>query len=204
MKTNSLILLMVLILVSCKGDGGGSSNNEVPGECNYNLGDVCNGGLYVGKYQGADIVVTPSGCTDSSTPVCDGSIDTVTKRFRSITFAGMPTSGGSSLDDGRPNTNAIVSAIGIEGEAAKYCQDLVYGGFDDWYLPAYSEFIAILNNVFYEPVGTFNLLEKTYWSSYEQNCAPGASCGWALTVNEHGGTTEQKDVFHHVRCFRRI
>ena len=53
------------------------------------------------------------------------------------------------IGDGQYNTNLIIATIGddynSEGErlyyAAQICDDLVYNGFDDWFLPSYEEVI---------------------------------------------------------------
>lgn len=204
MKANPILILFLSTLVACNGSGGSGSEGTPAAtrECNMNLGDPCGGGLYVGQYLGQDLAITPSGCTDSATPICSGTADTVTKKFQTTTYGGMPHSGGSSLDDGMANTVAILLAIGSQGEAASFCANLEYGGFDDWYLPAYSEFIGVFNNVLSEPAETFNLLDKTYWTSRETGCV--SNCGWALTADVNGGGTVQKDFSHYVRCFRKI
>lgn len=76
-----------------------------------------------------------------------------------------------SETDGAANTKAIVAAVGknsgFEGKpyAAKVCDTLNLGGYDDWYLPCQEETNVIHAN--YEKIG---LGEKmTIWSSTEAN-----------------------------------
>jgi len=72
---------------------------------------------------------------------------------------------------GKSNTEKIVSQIGKGDYAAKYCSDLEYGGFDDWFLPSIEELeIARYNWSFYENKFKVNFgeeesLKKEYWSS---------------------------------------
>ena len=59
---------------------------------------------------------------------------------------------------GRANTKAIVQRCGA-GTAAKLCDDLVLGGYNDWYLPSLDE-LGKLNNV-------GNFYPDGHWTSTE-------------------------------------
>ncbi|MEZ5107073.1 MAG: hypothetical protein R2757_21385 [Draconibacterium sp.] len=59
------------------------------------------------------------------------------------------------------NTNTIVAAIGAGSYAAKVCYDLVYGGYNDWYLPSMDELTKLYENR--SILG--GLSSYIYWSS---------------------------------------
>jgi hypothetical protein len=76
---------------------------------------------------------------------------------------------GSKLGMGQSNTRAIIQAgVTHPTTAAKYCDDLVYGGFDDWFLPSSEELWTLRANLHQEWAIT-NLLYPgdIYWSSSE-------------------------------------
>jgi hypothetical protein len=74
------------------------------------------------------------------------------------------------LGMGRANTRAIVAAFGATTNAAKYADDLVCGGKDDWFLPSKNELDTAFNRLAQNrvagndtPVGGFN--KGYYWTS---------------------------------------
>jgi len=83
-------------------------------------------------------------------------------------WSGSPTTvgaTGTAIGTGKANTDAIVSTSGSDGSAAKYCTDLVYGGYDDWFLPSIDELELIYDNLKKEYKG--NYTNYYYWSSTE-------------------------------------
>ena len=71
---------------------------------------------------------------------------------------------------GRANTRAIVAAFGATTNAAKYADDLVCGGKDDWFLPSKDELDIAFNRLAQNrvagtdtPIGGFN--KGYYWTS---------------------------------------
>lgn len=115
------------------------------------IGTVCkDGAIYAGIFDGGKYMITPGNCTDSATPVCNGTEDTLTKTFRG--------SGGSNTDIPTVNndtvqanpsqpsargdvvTPLIAADASIDSDsAADYCLNMTFGGFSDWTLPAKSE-----------------------------------------------------------------
>lgn len=90
---------------------------------------------------------------------------------------------GQAIGTGNSNTNAIVSALGLESYAniprfyaAKLCYDLVLNGYSDWYLPSIDELERILIN------HSILELNSTYWSSAEIS----SSTALILTFYEQG------------------
>jgi len=70
---------------------------------------------------------------------------------------------GKAIGTGQANTTAIVTALGAGGYAAKLCDDLVLGGYTDWYLPSLNELNKLYKNK--SVLGGFAKL--LYWSSTE-------------------------------------
>jgi hypothetical protein len=75
---------------------------------------------------------------------------------------------------GRANTRTIVSAFGEGSYAAKFADDLVCGGKDDWFLPSKDELDTAFNRLAQNrvagtdtPVGGFN--KGYYWTSSDYN-----------------------------------
>jgi hypothetical protein len=72
---------------------------------------------------------------------------------------------GSAIGTGQANTTAIVKAQGAGSYAAKLCDDLVLGGYNDWYLPSTDELHQLFLNQ--SVVGGFVSRSQIYWSSTE-------------------------------------
>ena len=81
-------------------------------------------------------------------------------------YNGSYTTSGAfatALGTGQANTNAIVASQGAGYYAAKLCDDLVFGGYGDWYLPSKDE----LNKLYLNRVAIGGFSDDTYWSSSE-------------------------------------
>lgn len=89
-------------------------------------------------------MTTPGGCTDSATPTCAGGTDTVTKTWG--TYGTLTNIVNNT--DGMANTLALVTSYPADTLAAKFCHDMVYGGYSDWFLPAHTELINLTANRF--------------------------------------------------------
>ena len=75
---------------------------------------------------------------------------------------------------GRSNTRAITNNLGAGRYAAKYAEDLVCGGRDDWFLPSKDELDVAYNRLAQNrvgskdtPIGGFN--KGYYWTSTDYN-----------------------------------
>jgi hypothetical protein len=165
------------------------------------IGATCpNGAKYLGtfNYGGSigvkKLLITPGGCTDSTTPTCADGIDTVEKRWK---LSPQPTTAATSANDGVDNTNKAVTA-GAGHDAAQYCYDMNYAGLTDWYLPARNEWNHVVSNMTALGASTF---ECQYWTSTETSDEQARYGG-----NNGGycpGGTMGKDNLNSVRCILR-
>ena len=162
----------------------------------FSIGDSCGGGLYAGTFNGYKYVVTPSGCTNSATPVCDGvSLDGFTLDWanNSGTSAYGVVTGASSTTDGFGNT-ALLATNYTDTDAAKYCYNMDYGGYTDWFLPAQDEL-----NFFYSNTAAFNYRGSDYWSSTEDT----STKAYDQAMGSGGQGTSFKTFLRYVRCSRK-
>ena len=111
----------------------------------------------------------------------------------------VPAFGATSRFNGQSNTTAIVAqaagCIGCDPFAAEYANNLISGGYTDWYLPSIEELILISNSIvpisrslaasgFAPPY--FGL--SIYWSSTENG--PNSAYVFNLTLNTVGVYTK--------------
>ncbi|HOZ53237.1 MAG TPA: DUF1566 domain-containing protein [bacterium] len=170
-------------------------------ECQANClqGSLCGGGklLYHNSFK---FVVSPSGCNATADScdndfLVDDSIDLAWEEPNSAIF-----SGASSTSDGLENIAVLDPQTNTQFEAAKYCDDLVINGFDDWYLPAVDEIEAIGQTpAFYY----FNISEDDkYWSSTESLVT--STLAFLLNGADSEIVENDKDVFYKIRCIRKF
>lgn len=194
------------------------------------IGTQCaDGAIYAGTFDGGSYQITPSGCTNSSTPTCAGGTDALTKTWRGSSgsdsdIAGVEnvaagTTASSSSYRGHVNTPAIVAHASVSSDsAADYCNDMVYAGYSDWYLPSKTElaYIYCHSNVsshsssypgeYPDCVGlggkTSELqgfIADWYWTSTEN----AAGLSWEHSFLNGGYGTAAKNSSIYVRCVRR-
>lgn len=176
------------IFIPTKTSGEWSSfyNNPPPGvavsSCDLcpgvsTIGATCpNGAIYLGtfNYGGTigvkKLLITPTGCTDSTTPTCAGGDDTVTKQWQP-SFSDIPAA--SSVNDGLANTIAIMAASGSK-PAASFCSDMTFAGLGEWYLPSPEEWsnAVVVNRSVLGWVGggsSSNKWHCHYWTSRQSS-----------------------------------
>jgi hypothetical protein len=71
----------------------------------------------------------------------------------------------TAFGSGQTNTSSLVSILGNGYYAAKFCDDLVLNGFDDWFLPSRDELGLMYTNLKANGLGNFTA--SSYWSSSE-------------------------------------
>ena len=183
------------------------------------LGDLCVTGALGGGTQAlyaggpfADTgswhyMITPSGCgADPAAPACNiANADSLTKTWGPNPSS--PTPSPNSATEGLTNTNTLAS-YGATYPAAKYCYDLVWGGYDDWYLPGGTPpggngtaGAGEIYNVLYgmKLASKGNLLASSCWSSTEYS----TNAAWSQNLNNGSQGNLSKTGFTYVRCVRR-
>ncbi|MBQ0787710.1 MAG: hypothetical protein KBT69_09425, partial [Oceanihabitans sp.] len=70
---------------------------------------------------------------------------------------------------GQANTTAIINGCNDPNSAAKYCDDLISDGYEDWFLPSIEELgrINTNSNIIYESMGFDYSLDLICWTSTE-------------------------------------
>ncbi|GLR15661.1 hypothetical protein [Portibacter lacus] len=82
---------------------------------------------------------------------------------------------GGEIGDGAQNTIDILNSCGGSDIAAKVCDDYVYDGYDDWFLPTVStllefrEHFTTINNKLLENGGEVIADYNQFWSSLESS-----------------------------------
>jgi len=102
----------------------------------------------------------------------------------------LTNASGEVKGTGAANTNAIILSQGNTGTyAAKVCKDYRGGGYSDWYLPSYYEFLEYLRNTV--RFSSYNS-NWYYWTSTET----GTGYAWGY----HGGfENKTKDAWNYGR-----
>ncbi|WP_146740343.1 Lcl domain-containing protein [Flavobacterium lacus] len=102
----------------------------------------------------------------------------------------------TALGSGQANTTAIVNSQGTSGNyAARLCNDLVVGGFSDWYLPSLDEMnILRANRVL---IGLSSGTSQ-YWSSTQYN----ATRAMRVRIDTGSNSDHLKTGTNRVRAVR--
>lgn len=171
--------------------GGGG----VYAACGLNDGD--------GAY---DLVIMPGGCDGTtSNPTCAGNDGAAVSRTWGVTgnLSGVCFINDNSCKNAQNSqTIALLQSVGIGTfPANEYCQNMIYGGYSDWYLPNQA---AMVSQIY--PAKTAGLLSgfaaSEYWSSNQDS-----SAGYSMSVyvNMGSGTVSAnaRSLAFRVRCVRR-
>lgn len=119
---------------------------------------------------------------------------------------GVDVTGAKSLWDGQSNTNAIITAGAITGDAALLCDNLIENEKDDWYLPALDELNLLfdarfeVNKTLSEIPGAQQLRFEKYWSSTQTT--PELAWYFNFDIGSTYGTYNAKNSLQYVRAVR--
>ena len=111
------------------------------------------------------------------------------------------------IGSGLENTRRIVSVFGPKepkrgnNYPAKMCDDLVYNGHSDWFLPSIEELKLVYTNLVAKDLGDIadpNM--HSFWSSNEQ----AASSAWYLTAANGSTSDANRDFKNKTRAMRRF
>jgi hypothetical protein len=178
-------------------NGGGVKACSNAGTCSIaqlnalSIGQNCSGIVYAG--------ISP----DGSKRMYTTSSDAGDMSWGINTIWDFSATGATSATSGFSNTPIIVPAdanpnmAGIQPHpAAITCNDLVYGGYSDWYLPAEDELNVLYTNK--SAIGGFG--PQLYWSSTEDPSPVGAR---NIRFSNGDVGASSKYEAQGVRCVRR-
>lgn len=114
--------------------------------------------------------------------------------------SGTSIAGGTSsgIGFGLKNTQNIVSTCSTAGTAAKICSDLVFNGYNDWYLPSKDELYLLYLNK--QTIGGF-VENGPYWSSSESTHSTASSQNFIGEGNQY---VYSKTGSFYVRAIRNF
>lgn len=155
--------------------------------------------IYAGTYKGHQYFTTPGGCTDSSTPTCAGGTDSVMKAWANgsgTTANGIDAVATDDIEYGAVQSAALAANY-TDTDAAKFCENMSYAGYSDWYLPAKEELVFITENR--GTLGGFSYA-SAYWASTEA----GTGTAWYRILTFGSINYYSKTTAYYVRCVRRF
>jgi len=100
----------------------------------------------------------------------------------------------AAMGTGQANTTAIIAACSATGTAPRYCNDLIAGGYSDWYLPGKEE----LNRLYANKTAVGGFTSDYYWSSTQSD----ANHAWAQHFGTGSIASFKKDTTAKVRAVR--
>lgn len=109
-----------------------------------------------------------------------------------------------SVGAGQANTEFLVDTAGNDVYAAKYCYDLVFDGYNDWFLPSFGELYMLKANL--GPTGRLNIYPgDIYWSSSEVEFPGYQYAVWIQVINGIADfPSDDKQYDHGVIPVRRF
>ncbi|HRW62636.1 MAG TPA: hypothetical protein P5132_04075 [Bacteroidales bacterium] len=157
------------------------------------IGDTYLGGIVLYIYQPGDyghiygethgIIISESNI-NTSIQWNDGASVTTNATYTDLGYA-------------KENTDSIITYQGSGNYAAMICNNLDLNGYDDWYLPTYSELYKIWNN---RNIIGFTDWGTSYWSSTEYN----ATDAKYMTINSTFATSgsANKNLYKAIKAIR--
>jgi hypothetical protein len=109
---------------------------------------------------------------------------------------------GTAVGAGKRNTELIVERSGADITAAKLCDDLEFGGYDDWFLPSRDELDLLYKNLKQKNLGRF--LNSLYWSSSEGSFGGAWRQSFSDGVQEGNINSSRKTDTRSVRAIRQF
>jgi hypothetical protein len=106
---------------------------------------------------------------------------------------------GTAIGTGQPNTASIVAQAGCTSGAAKLCDQLVEGGYTDWYLPSWDELDMLYANR--AAIGGF-VTEWSAGSAYWSSSEVGSDEAWSDDFGTSASYMSGKGYIARVRAVR--
>ncbi len=109
------------------------------------------------------------------------------------------------LGTGQSNTQLLMTVAGNDAYAAKFCDDLVYDGYSDWFLPSYEELRLLRTNLHQEGniFGPYDA--DLYWTSSEVGTINYQYAAWFVPLNAYASFSfDDKDADHSILPIRKF
>ncbi len=173
-------------------------NMECGDECS--VGAVCGGGTVV--EENTNIVVIGGGCQNTNGDGCNSGVDTYTDVW--------DNTGGHYLETGAVNNKEGEINLGtlldldpdlLTWPAVKFCSELTFNGFSDWYLPSTTELQGL--NDLWQLSSLNNFAESCYWSSTETAPEVATVQDFSLPLSGVCSNPGEKSETNYIRCMRR-
>ena len=103
----------------------------------------------------------------------------------------------AAIGTGQANTNKIIAGCATAGIAARLCNDLVQGGYSDWYLPSLNE----LNKLWVNRV-VLGITPTAYPSQYQSSTELDATFAWTQEFYGPGQNYSAKSDQFRIRAVR--
>lgn len=177
---------------TCPGSGGGGLSG--PSGC-ANIGDLCADGTVFAGYHPITQAHLFIPTVDQERP---GSPGTYTMYWKNAT--GTDDINPDSTDDGQANHTNRGGAI-ANFQAFQACEDLSFGGHNDWYLPSQGElyYIWLVHETIEAGGNTTNFQNTYHWSSTEYN----TTTAWGQYFTDGYQLNTTKAAVYRVRCVRQ-
>ncbi|TVR79299.1 MAG: DUF1566 domain-containing protein [Chitinophagaceae bacterium] len=169
--------------------------NQQTSDCS--ITPPCTPGLSVGTNHGGGVIAN----TNYSNGQCNYLIAASADQSAGAPWGcqGTNVNTSTAVGTGQSNTDAILNACPTQGIAARICDELVEGGFDDWFLPSKDELNILRNNQ--NIIGGFNHgMNSEYWSSSQGGSNSNAWQQWFDFIS--GQNQYLKNDTYRVRCVR--
>ncbi len=176
-----------------------TSCTDIAVECSNDCveGDTCGGGTVIDS--GNNIVLIPGGCRDETGNMCDEGPDVVAKIWDNDGDYEDTTATDST--NGSNNSTALDTATNTNFEAVKFCDDMSWNGFADWYLPSQGETDYMTLAISNEWATNFDE-NACYWSSTD-TLSTTAFSTYVSTLGLPVVCDQAKSNTYLIRCMRR-
>lgn len=169
--------------------------------------ECADGSFSIGSFAGYNYKTTPGNCVGSpASPTCNNAVDTLKNYWGTY---GTKTS-IISTTDGAANTTALVTTYGaltlpFSPDGAKFCENLVFGGHSDWFLPAQEELNLFWWNLSSSERTSMGVAPSGYYqSSTEYNHATQGKNNVMVHRFDDGlQNSEGKSAPQYTRCVRK-
>ena len=115
----------------------------------------------------------------------------------------------TAVGTGQANTTAIVNSCDDDYFAAKACDNLVYNGYDDWFLPSKDELLLMYINLHRHRVGNFDTTtpqpygyKGLYWSSSDGETDGNAA--WHVNFTDGSSYTYDLGIKNNALLIRPV